>query len=381
MATQSFLTFSSYFGSIGDIFTITSTQSLAATSSILFADSNNISLNASASYTPVDANTITVTVPDILAAISPSQLTSSLLIVFLNGLPVGYSGLFFLGDITVSPSSGPEGTTVTVTATTNVIPPPGSIDFYNDVFNVDLIYPSPGGTVTLTRNSGFYVNAMQTNIFSFTASAESLTLPVQFSINPRFAFGTNPNIVVYTMNMGNYTVTNLICFKADSKIVCFENNKEVEINIQDIKKDTMVKTFCNGYLPVNVIGKNTCYNPKTNERVKDRLYRLSKDKYPELKEDLIVTGCHAILVDYITDEQRNKINKVLGSVYVTDNKYRLLTFADERSEVYKEECGEIDVYHVALGSDESRNYGIYANGLLVESCFINRVKNEMNVIA
>jgi len=163
--------------------------------------------------------------------------------------------------------------------------------------------------------------------------------------------------------------------------LCYDGEKEKEINVQDLKKNILVKTLCNGYLPVNVVGKNTCYNPKTNERVKDRLYKLSKDKYPELKEDLIITGCHSILVDHINDEQRSKINKDLGRVYVTDGKYRLMTYIDDRSDVYKEECGEIDVYHVALGSDESRNYGIYANGLLVESCFINRIKNEMNVIS
>jgi hypothetical protein len=179
----------------------------------------------------------------------------------------------------------------------------------------------------------------------------------------------------------SFTITsNVICFKSDTNILCLKNNEETEMKIQDLRAGDIIKTLKDGYLPINVIGKDVCYNPKSNERIKSRLYKLTKEKYPELKEDLIITGCHSILVDYITDEQRSKINKDLGRVYVTDNKYRLMTYLDDRSEVYTEECGDIDVYHVALGSDENRNYGIYANGLLVESCFIGRVRNEMTLI-
>jgi hypothetical protein len=49
--------------------------------------------------------------------------------------------------------------------------------------------------------------------------------------------------------------------------------------------------------------------------------RNQRIKYPELREDLVVTGCHSILVDHITEDQRSKINKDLGRVYVTDKKY------------------------------------------------------------
>ena len=52
---------------------------------------------------------------------------------------------------------------------------------------------------------------------------------------------------------------------------------------------------------------------------------------------------------------------------------------DENSEVYTDECGELDVYHVALGDDKNRNYGIYANGLLVESCFIKRILEKYDL--
>jgi hypothetical protein len=110
------------------------------------------------------------------------------------------------------------------------------------------------------------------------------------------------------------------------------------------------------------------------------LYKLRKEKYPELKEDLVLTGCHSILVSTLKDKEREEIRNKMGRIFETDYRYRLPAFVDERSDVYKDERGDITVYHIALGDDEKRNYGIYANGLLVESCFICTVKRKMTLI-
>ena len=60
--------------------------------------------------------------------------------------------------------------------------------------------------------------------------------------------------------------------------------------------------------------------------------------------------------------------EVNGNTYVTDGKYRLPACADERTSVYDTE-GNYTIYHLALENDDYyMNYGIYANGLLVESC-------------
>ena len=66
--------------------------------------------------------------------------------------------------------------------------------------------------------------------------------------------------------------------------------------------------------------------------------------------------------------QKEKIKEVHEHLFVTDAKLRLPLCADERSIVY-EKAGECSIYHLALeNDDELMNYGIYANGLLVESC-------------
>ena len=72
--------------------------------------------------------------------------------------------------------------------------------------------------------------------------------------------------------------------------------------------------------------------------------------------------------DFKSEEQRERTKEVLGKIFVTDRKYRLPACCDDRACVYESE-GEYKIYHIALdNSDNYMNYGIYANGLLVETC-------------
>jgi hypothetical protein len=162
-------------------------------------------------------------------------------------------------------------------------------------------------------------------------------------------------------------ITNVPCFKEDSKILIFESGYEVYKKIQDLRIGDLVKTISNGYIPVIMIGTTKLYNSGNNLRGVNRLYKCSKNKYPELTEDLFITGYHSILVDKLSDKERDELIELVGKIYITDNKYRLLTCLDQRSEPYIEE-GLFNIYHIALENhDYYMNYGIYANGLLVET--------------
>ena len=166
----------------------------------------------------------------------------------------------------------------------------------------------------------------------------------------------------------SYEISYPLCFKEDTKILCFKENKEIYTPIQNIKKNDLIKTSKNGYLRVNFIGKSIIQNPGNNDRTLDRLYKCSKDNYPDLTEDLFITGGHSILVDNLTEIEKQKTNKVWGKIQKTDDKYRLMASIDQKSEPYQQE-GEFTIYHIALeNQDHYGNYGIYANGLLVETC-------------
>lgn len=158
------------------------------------------------------------------------------------------------------------------------------------------------------------------------------------------------------------------CFKEGTKILCFTSQmKEEYVLVQNIRKGDLVKTSLNGFVPVSMIGKSVISNPGGSERIKNRLYKCSKSKYPELFEDLYITGCHSILVNNLTETQREKTLESLGDIFITDRKYRLMAYLDERSEPYTE-MGKYTIWHFALENDDYlMNYGVYANGLLVES--------------
>jgi hypothetical protein len=108
-------------------------------------------------------------------------------------------------------------------------------------------------------------------------------------------------------------------------------------------------------------------NSGLSTRERTQLYVCSPDKYPTLTEPLYITGCHSILVDDITEKQREEIVSIYGRVFITNKKYRLEAYLDERADPWSEK-GEFTVWHVALEHEKEHfNYGIYANGLLVES--------------
>ena len=166
------------------------------------------------------------------------------------------------------------------------------------------------------------------------------------------------------------------CFKEGSKILTDKGYKP----IQDLRNGDLVKTLLHDYKPIVMIGKREIHHSASSERIKNQLYNCSQEQYPEIFEPLILTGCHSILVDRFTDEeQKKKVIEVNGNTYVTDRKYRLPACADLRASVY-ETPGTYTIYHLALEhEDYYMNYGIYANGLLVETCSKRYLKELSNM--
>ena len=178
-----------------------------------------------------------------------------------------------------------------------------------------------------------------------------------------------------TIPMYMYVNVTVVCFGEDTEILT--NNGYVKI--KDLRKGDLVETTYNDYVPINMIGVSQIYNSGNNERIKDRLYKYTSNEYPQITKDLILTGCHSILVDEITDQEKEGIINVLNRLYETDNKYRLPACVDAKSKPY-EKKGRFDIYHIALeNANYYHNYGIYANGLLVESCSKRYLKELSNM--
>ena len=163
------------------------------------------------------------------------------------------------------------------------------------------------------------------------------------------------------------------CFLEGTKILCLDQDCMVYIPIQHIRKGMKVKTLKHGFVPVNMIGVSEIEN-EGDARIMNRLYRLKQEQYPDLFDDLVITGCHSILVDQLSNTQILETLQKFDMVFMTDDKYRLLACLDEKTQPY-EKSGKFTIYHLALDHENYfMNYGIYANGLLVESCSQRYIK-------
>ena len=144
----------------------------------------------------------------------------------------------------------------------------------------------------------------------------------------------------------------------------------VGVRVQDLQIGDMVRTYSHGFKKVTYIDvtdlRDTLYPNKLHS-----LYRLTQDKYPELTDDLYLTGGHSLLMDSLTSEQEMEMKKISWpeDFYKVDGKHKLLVHHDKRSiKVGK----KMRVFNIVLEQDDEKDsfktYGIYANGLLVESC-------------
>jgi hypothetical protein len=198
--------------------------------------------------------------------------------------------------------------------------------------------------------------------------------------------GTSSQALVYVTgdvlnSDGNYYLyPSNPCFLEGTKVLCNVNGFDKYLPIETLKPGTLVKTSVSGYKKVELVGKGTLENPGDMRRTENRLYKCCTEKYPELKEDLYITGCHSILVDTLSKEQLDATLKHLGNIFITEKKYRLMACIDERAEPWMSE-GSYPIWHLALeNADDKMNYGVYVNGgLLVETTSINFLKNKSNM--
>jgi len=163
----------------------------------------------------------------------------------------------------------------------------------------------------------------------------------------------------------------VLCFKEGTKILCRVTEKEdAYIPIERITDNTFVKTWKHGYKRVKYVLQSELQN--SSKKTINKLYKMSKSKYPILTEDLYITGSHAVLYDSLSDQEQWKMEQLINHFHINyrlniDGKKKLIAYYDDRFEEWNEN-GSFTIYHFILESKTAdRNYGIYANGILVES--------------
>lgn len=184
-----------------------------------------------------------------------------------------------------------------------------------------------------------------------------------------FATGTtSKTISVFDASYPLYT--NASCFLSGTYIRCIQG----DVLVEDLKEGDLVATLSHGYIPVHTMLSQPFYHPAAlNSRTPSQLYKIG--------DDLVVTGCHSILTRELTVNQRDKLMELLGDIYVTDGLYRLpaCLLSQAQATVFQP-SGFYTIYHFALEHDnELMNYGVFANGVIVESCSKRMAKNPSSI--
>ena len=156
------------------------------------------------------------------------------------------------------------------------------------------------------------------------------------------------------------------CFLKGTKI----ETSEGMICVEDLKAGMRIKTYKHGLVPLTYLGKQPISHLNNPDRIPDQLYVCRKEIYPGATDDLVLTGHHSLLVDreFENAAEKQRVLDVMSEIYLTDNLYRVPAAADLNADVYNV-IGTYEVYHFSLKhEDPCMNYGIYANGILAETC-------------
>ena len=211
--------------------------------------------------------------------------------------------------------------------------------------------------------------------------------PVNDSDMPDFSSGgsgslnsTNSSGGSDMLNMsGSIQPAPLACFLEGTEILCAN---DIYRPIETLRPGMKLRSL-NGSRAIHSIGRSIVFLPDNDIREIDRLYRYDKEKNNGLTMDLILTGGHSVLLKEASENQLNAMIKNFNAIFVTEDHIRLMACMDGRAEPYRDPCGKTEhtIYHVALESnDPDTNYGIYANGWLVESCQQSVLKKKMTLL-
>lgn len=175
-----------------------------------------------------------------------------------------------------------------------------------------------------------------------------------------------------------------MCFKEKTLILCLMNRKLRYLPIEYLNKFTYVYTKNNGFKRIKYLMKMKLLN--STIRTINKLYIMKKATDNKLIKDLYVTGSHAILKGNLSEVENNKMSRLLEKIKeykynrFLDGKEKVIACFDNNFEQHNEQ-GYFNIYHIVLenNGDVEKNYGIYANGLLVESTNENTMKKDIDI--
>jgi hypothetical protein len=272
---------------------------------------------------------------------------------------------------------------VSSTVSTSALP------VFGDVPVISSVTVNANNNLDVVYSQAFKGTTPVTYYYSLSQDGSNSTVVTDGSF---IATGVSTTATIYVV--ASNSAGNLVSFGAAAVYPCFlegtnilrfnsETYQDEYIPVEKLRKDDLILTSESGYKAIHSIGYRTLFRPKDDPNPSNRLYKFTRRTCPSIFEPLYITGEHCTLHSRISDEKLAEIKTHMGDVYITEEFYRMPAFMDDRAEPYDREDTPVTIWHFALENDNvAHNYGVYANGLLVESCAIESLmeKSGMNFI-
>jgi len=344
----------------------------------------NLSINTS-----TDGITWTTTTPANLTAFKFAINWFSSNWVIGQGFSTGNTCLLYSSDGTtwIKSPSNPVGTDANASARAlaYAYPYAGTAPTITNVTSQGTslyVYFTPGTGSLYTITTYYY----SLNGGATYTNANTTTSPI---VIPELTIGSTYSVTIVANNSyTNSSTSNIVsstvlypCFLQGTKILTMnpETNDEEYVPIENLRRGDLIKTSLNGYKAISYIGRAILPNPASDKDNRNRLYKFPKANISGMRDDLYITGEHCTLHSRISEEMLMKTREHMGDIYVTEKKIRVPACIDERAKPYNDD-GPVTIWHFALEHNNAYfNYGVYANGLLVESCSIEHLVNRSNM--
>jgi hypothetical protein len=162
------------------------------------------------------------------------------------------------------------------------------------------------------------------------------------------------------------------CFNTGTTISCvLDNGEDINIKVEDLKVGMNVKSYLHGIRKIKIL----CMGSFKNDPLEIRscMYKMKET-------GLMITGGHAILVDKLTPSEEKETIEKWDLKYIDDKVLLMCAYSDKFNQQLDDQ--EYTYYHFCLENDgdELVRYGVYADGVLVETPSEKYIKTFRKVV-
>jgi hypothetical protein len=173
------------------------------------------------------------------------------------------------------------------------------------------------------------------------------------------------------------------CFKKGTKVLSLNRDRKEEyVPVENLVRGDMLKTYLHGFRPIESISKLYMVNKPDMPRTSMYKIKKSEDEDSLVFKDLTLIGEHSILVDKLSPKSEKDETSCYNEIYDIDGKYCHHCCLHPDFEQVRE-TRFFECYHILLNDDGDfdKGFGIWANGLLVETpCFNEFIEDKYSHI-